>query len=142
MSLHQAGIHSDPQNTASEVQCKNPCVLRNYLCIDIMMSSPCCPRNISRTKLNMAYTTIGLISTPKSGGVIFLMTFKNGSVGLRKECLRFLRCAQSMTRSQEVGGWGSPANKNLRHLVQIHLWVPGDGNPDKEESRKHGKEDV
>ena len=47
----------------------------------IIVISPCCPKRISRSRLNIPTQIIGVMSTPPNGGTIFLVIAKNGSVG-------------------------------------------------------------
>ena len=46
-----------------------------------MVSSPCCPSMISWTKVKNPNHTIGVMSTPKAGGMALRIARKNGSVG-------------------------------------------------------------
>jgi len=49
--------------------------------LTFIVSSPCCPRNISCRKVLTASQTIGDTSTPKAGGMVDLVGRRSHSVG-------------------------------------------------------------
>ena len=89
----------------------------------IMVSTPCCPRKISRMKLRTAYITTGLMSTPKSGGVNPRTSLQKGSVGL----------PHGTSRSE-----GAPALLLVTYLRRDTAAQPGAGNHGQDMTRTSG----
>lgn len=93
-----------------------------------MVSKPCCPRRISCKKVKIPNHTMGVMSTPKAGGMLPRRTLKSGSVGhatmFQGDSFKFMVGYQERTTrhnyyiTKERGGESVCVPQQQNHRVQ------------------------
>ena len=97
-----------------------------------MVKSPCCPSNISCTKVKIPSHTMGVMSTPKAGGTAFRIDLNKNSVGHATRIHGISRNdvfgyqLKTMRHSCVLSAWWWWSNVRSGEYRIIHLYVLGE----------------